>query len=243
MDFDNPAYRLLTILEEGKKIDINLNCAIVWARLLNVSTDSPDLFARMGKVMELPSLAVSAICSAYPDEPNTWAHWVGQVQQGFRSQSLNQPWSTFINVIDNHSINYLKIHSKLLQLKSNFKPVDQDVLENSRQGLSEVLELLLAANDIEDEVRISLSRNIRKLINSIEEYKLTGSIGIFDSLEILIGHSYFDQKYANAIKKSSIAEKITNLLSVLANAMTIAQGLPMLRDSVKTLLDYVKTAS
>ncbi len=65
MDFDNPAYRLLTILEEGKKLDASISCRQAWSKLLAVPVDSPELFVRIGKVMELPSLIVSAIRFTY----------------------------------------------------------------------------------------------------------------------------------------------------------------------------------
>ncbi len=243
MDFDNPAYRLLTLLEEGKRLDQNLNCRQAWSKLLNVRPESPELFVRIGKVMELPSLTVSAIRFTYPDEPDTWSHWVSQVQAGFNGQVLNQTWSTFINMIDHHSINYLKIHSRLLQVKSKLKPLDEDVLNGAKTGLTEVLDLLLASEDIDKEIRVALSRNIRKLINAIEEYKLTGSAGIFDSIEVLFGHAYFDPKYAQVIKESTLGEKVAQIVGVLADSMTIALGLPQATESAKALLAYVEAAT
>jgi hypothetical protein len=241
MDFDNPAYRLLTLLQNGKKIDGNINCGVAWAQLLGVSHSSPDLYVRLGKVMELPSQIVSALQYSYPDEEDTWSHWVNQVQTGFQSQVLNQSWATFINSIDNHSINYLKMHSRHLQHKSKVKPVDEEVLMTAKNELLEVLELLLANEDIDKEVRVYLSRNIRKLIIAIEEYQLTGSAGIFDSIEILYGHTVFDQKYAAVIKETPIGEKVTGIVSVLADSMTIAVGLPQLSASLKPLLAFVQT--
>lgn len=243
MDFDNPAYRLLALLQQGKQIDRTMNCATAWAQLFDVPEGSPDLFVRLGKLMELPALTVSALKYTYPDEEGTWAYWVNQLQRGFQVQALNQSWSTFIDSIDDHTITYLKMHSRLLQVKSKLKSVDEDVLNTAKKGLAEVLELLLENEDIEREVRVPLSRNIRKLISAIEEYKLTGSIGIFDSIEILVGHSYFDPKYASAIKETSIGEKVTGIVSTLADSMTVALGLPQLGDSLKPLLAYAQAAA
>ena len=243
MDFDNPAYRLLTLLEEGKRLDQNISCRQAWATLLNVPPDSPELFVRIGKVMELPSLTVSAIRFTYPDEPDTWSHWVSQIQNGFNGQVLNQTWATFIGAIDHHSINFLKVHSRLFQVKSKLKPLDGDVLNEAKKGLAEILDLLLASEDIDKEVRVALSRNIRKLINAIEEYKLTGSAGIFDSIEVLFGHTYFDPKYAQVIKESTLGEKVAKIVGVLADSMTVALGLPKATESVKALLAYVGAAA
>jgi hypothetical protein len=80
MDVENPAYRLLRLLEEGKQLDAKMNCTEAWAKLLNAPVDSPDLYARIGKVMELPSLILSAIRYAHPDNKSN-LHWFFKVQQ------------------------------------------------------------------------------------------------------------------------------------------------------------------
>ncbi|WP_394238123.1 hypothetical protein [Pseudomonas anguilliseptica] len=241
MDFDNPAYRLLTLLQEGKNIDASISCQEAWAHLLGVHVNSPELYARLGKVMELPAQAVSALRFSYPDESDTWSHWVSQVQRGFQKQALNQPWSGFIGHIDSHTINFLKVHSRLLQVKSKLKPLDSDVLGDARAGLSEVLDLLLNAEEMDREVRSALSRNIRKLINAIEEYKLTGSVGIFDAIEILCGHAHFDKKYGRELNSGEIGDKLSAIVGGLADSMTIALGLPQVSDSVKALIAYASS--
>jgi len=54
MNYDNPAERLLSLLERGKAKAPATNCRTVWEELLEVNGDSPLLMARLGKVMELP---------------------------------------------------------------------------------------------------------------------------------------------------------------------------------------------
>ena len=133
MNYDNPAYRLLDILTEGKKIDANHSCCHAWAKILKTHPESPELYQRLAKVMELPTTIVSEILFSYPDEEDTWSHWVAQVNNGFKQQNLSQNWGTFINAIDKHSINYLKVHSRLLDVKSGLKSIDEDVLSQAKK--------------------------------------------------------------------------------------------------------------
>lgn len=53
MNYDNPAARLLSILERGKTKTPATNCRAVWEDLLEAKGDLPLLMARLGKVMEL----------------------------------------------------------------------------------------------------------------------------------------------------------------------------------------------
>lgn len=232
MDFDNAAFRLLDLLEMGKKIPADRQCRTAWAELLDVGVNNcPELHSKLGKVMELSSTIVTEIRDAYPDEHDTCDHWSTQVDNAFNSQQLNGQWATFISCIDQHSINYLRMHARLLQNISKTKPVAEGVLEATRKELDSILRELLAS-DVDAEVKRYLSRNLRKLIAAVDEYKLTGSAAIFDSIEILMGHSVFDAKYKESITETSIGKRIVELLGILANAMTVAQGLPQISEVV-----------
>jgi hypothetical protein len=49
MNYDNPAARLLALLERGKKIPAgSTNCREAWQQLLNVTNDDPLLMSRIG---------------------------------------------------------------------------------------------------------------------------------------------------------------------------------------------------
>lgn len=59
---DNPAARLLAILELGIQQDQNIKCRDIWRKLLNVEGgDDALLMSRLGKVMELPQQAIQII--------------------------------------------------------------------------------------------------------------------------------------------------------------------------------------
>ena len=243
MDYDNPAFRLFTILGQGKLIDGRTKCLVAWAELLDVEPDSPELLAKMGKVMELPSQTVAALLSSNPYQEDTTNHWLKQVQVAFESQVLGSTWTTFIDRIDTHSITYLQLHSQLIQGARKRKALDSGDLDSAKLELDEVLQFLLNSESIDSEVRVALARNLRRLITAIDEYRLTGSTAIFDSIEILFGHSYFDLKYAEVIRESTTGKRIADIVSVLANSMTIALGLPPISESVKGFLSYVKAAT
>lgn len=235
MDHTNPAFRLLSILEEGRKANQQTVCRVVWATLLKTNESSPELLIRLGKTMELPSLIIQALQDTYPDEPSTWSHWNTQVTNAFLQQQLHGQWATFIGHIDSHSFTYLRMHAKLLQVKSKTSPLSGEILESTRSELDECL-VNLMKGDIDQNVKGYLARNIRKLIAAIDEYHITGTTGVFDSIEIVMGHQVFDPKYKAFIRESDIGQRISIVVGTIADAMSIVMGLPQIGGSINNLL-------
>jgi hypothetical protein len=235
MDHTNPAFRLLSILESGRSQDANTACRTIWASILKTNENSPELLIRLGKAMELPQLIVQALQDLYPEEPNTWEHWSSQVRNAFMQQQLHGPWRTFISNIDSHSYTYLRMHAKLLQLQSKTNPLKNEVLEETRLSLNECLTKLLQA-DIDQDVKTYIARNLRRLIAAIDEYHITGTTGVFDSIEILMGHQVFDPKYKAYIQESDLGKQISTTVGTIADAMSIVLGLPQIGGSINALI-------
>lgn len=236
MNLDNPARRLVTILEAGKKLRGDAPCKAAWADLLGVDQNSHELLARMAKVMELPSLAFQVLTDADPSEADNCAHWIAQLNNAFSQQNLSANWSTFIGQIDGHSIRYLKMHAKILGMGSNRKAIDPAELGKVRAELEGILTEVLASEEIALAPKKYLVRNLRKLITAIDEFHLTGSEAIFDAIEVLVGHAAFDQDYKESLTKNATGSKLTDCLQTLANLVTVAQGYKELVAPITTLL-------
>lgn len=231
MNYDNPAARLLALLEKGRTMDPNENCRVVWQRLLEVKNNNSLLMSRLGKVMELPELSVNAIKELFPNQRDTWSHWVSQVNKGFMTQNLNDRWLTFFQHIDEHSITYLHLASELLQAKSNTNLMPSDELLALRNSLQAIYDEVMES-ETGDEIKKYLARNLRKLINGIDEYKLTGAIPLLDSIETTIGHVHIDAKYKSFITDTVLGQKLLDTLGAMANVVTVAVGIPQLSQAI-----------
>ncbi|MCH4582508.1 hypothetical protein [Achromobacter xylosoxidans] len=237
MTIDNPAHRLWLLLSEAKTIEITKNCKQAWAQLFNVKATSPDVFERLGKVMQLPSQIIAALKEEHEDELTTAHYWQTQLDTAFSRQNLADTWQSFIGNIDNHSINYLKGHAKILNGGKQLKALELDTLEQARKDLSELLGEVLKDDSIPVSIRQALARNLRAIIISLEEYKLTGSAGVFDSIAILYGQALFDVPYRQSIKADTpFGEKLSSILSGLANSMTVLLGTAQLTNLSESIL-------
>ncbi len=109
MRYDNPAERLLVLLERGKQFNPTTRCRDCWEELLDAAGNTSLLMARLGTFMELPHKIVSEVRAAYTEEPDSLTLWVEQVSAAFMVQNLHADWKTFINNIDVHTLTYLRL--------------------------------------------------------------------------------------------------------------------------------------
>ncbi len=234
MNYDNPAARLLSILERGKTKTSTSKCRVVWEELLEVTGDSPLLMARLGKVMELSRLTITSLQEEFPGQGNMWTHWESQVNAAFMVQNMHANWDSFINNIDDHTITYLRMASSLLQAKANTKLIADADLASVREALNEILVEVLVT-DLPDEVKKYVVRNLRKILDSIDEYKLTGALPLLDAVETILGHAAVDKQYKTFLTDTCLGKRLLDTLASMANVVTIAVGLPQLTQAIALL--------
>lgn len=234
MNYDNPAARLLALLDEGKKKPPTSLCRVVWDEILQCQGDASILMSRLGKVMELPSQTVLALRESAHDQAEIWNHWESQVYTAFANQNLSSHWSTFINHIDAHTINYLKMSAMLLDLNSNTKLMADEQLIEIREKLNALLSEVIAS-DTAHEVKLFLTRHLRKLITSIDEYYLTGALPLLEAVETSVGHAYLEPKYKSFLTDTDLGKRILDTLGSMANVVTVAVGIPQLNQTLALL--------
>ena len=213
MNNDNPAARLVSIFEKGKKIPSNTNCREAWKQILGPVESDVMLFSRLGKIMELPEQTIQALVDGFPNQGNTWSHWAGQVNQGFSAQNLNASWDSFINHIDAHSITYLTLASDLLQSKSNTKLIADEQIGSVRERFQALYEEVLTSEDIPDEIKKYVVRYLRKILIGIDEYHLTGALPLLDAVEVMVGHSAVDKNYHDFLTNNELGKRILDTLA------------------------------
>lgn len=228
MKADNSADRLLALLTEGKRKDEGSPCRRVWCELLRVPKDDPvRLTAQIGKVMMLPGQVVQDLQDCLPDADNTWSHWAGQVTIAFSRQNLDSSWKTFIEHIDTHTLTYLSLSANILASHKKVKTIDPEASAEIKAKIVECINETLAS-DIEPTVKAQIVRHLRAVIDAIDDYQIFGAQPILDAVEVVAGHTYFDEKYHSFLKDSEVGKRIHEALTAAANLVTVAVGVPQL---------------
>lgn len=234
MNYDNPADRLLSILEEGCTQPKNNPCLHTWGVLLKCPNNSSLLMQKLGKVMELPRLAVNAITESFPDQVTTTRHWVNQIDSAFTRQNFHANWDSFINHIDSHTISYLSLSATLLSQKSNTKLIDEADLVSVRESLDKLLSDVIESS-IDGEVKKFLVHALRKLIEGIDDYRITGAVSLLESIAATLGYAFLDKHYKTFLSDSELGKRLLDTLTAMANVVTVAVGLPQLTQAIALL--------
>lgn len=239
---DNPAARLLAILEKGKEFKREDPCRSTWKKILGIEDQSDSLLmSRLGKVMELPEQIISIINKDFPNQKNTYSHWSAQVHAAFSQQNLNETWRTFFQNIDSHTFNYLTLNADLIQTKSPTSLISKEKLESLRENISELLTELIDS-DLPLDFKKFFSRSLQKMICAIDEYRISGAIPVMDAVDGIFGHACIDMEYRKTLSESDFGKKAFTVLSVVADTISIAIGAPQLPSSIKASLEILKNS-
>ena len=147
---------------------------------------------------------------------------------------MHANWDSFINNIDAHTLTYLKMASSLLQAKSNTRLIADTDLASIREKLDEILVEILSS-DLPEEVRRYLVRNLRKIVGSIDEYRLTGALPLLDAVESTLGHAAVDKQYKSFLTDTELGKRLLDTLGSMANVVTVAVGLPQFTQAIALL--------
>ena len=240
MHSDNPAARLLEILDKGTKVNQSANCRDVWHDLLDVEHEEPALLMyRLGKVMELTDLIIREIKDYYPKQADSHKYWSTRVNTAFMEQNLNGQWKGFIVHIDEHTISSLNMCTDLLNNKSSTQLMDLNEIKDIREKVNTLL-LEAIDLDLDSEFKRYIVRYLKKIITAIDEYQLSGVIPISEAIEGAFGHAVIDENYRNNMAETKFGSKVVATLTAVASVVTIAIGLPQLPDTFNYLLTKSK---
>ncbi|MDN8011618.1 hypothetical protein QZN06_23845 [Burkholderia multivorans] len=235
---DNAAARLFDLLAEGKRIPATTVCRQAWHNILRTGEDEALLMTRLGQVMSLAPAAREAMLRHYPNQPTMWNHWFAQVTSAFVQQQLAGQWASFIHVIDHHSMTYLEMNADMLGTREPIRQIEQATTSDLQEKLA-TLKSDLLASDLQESAKIAVLRHVERLIRALDEYAITGAVPILDAVDSAVGHVMRDSQYRSALQSTSVGEQFINILSVVANVVTVAQGLPQLGDAVATAKHYL----
>lgn len=224
LENENIARRLISLLEEGKLISSVTPCKEVWCKLLNVDKNNHSLMLRrLATAMDLPNQIIDEITFKFPKSKGKHTYWRQKVNYAFLNQNLSSQWSTFINHLDDHTYNYLEHSAELLDTKDNSKVVNKEELISIKENIRKVLDEIVKS-ELNEDFKLSLSKYLNTILNSIDEYNITGSAPIIESIKLMIGNTVFDEEFKNKMFKDELGRRVLNILHITASAFTVAQG-------------------
>lgn len=222
---DNPAERLLKILENGKKIGIEKPNKLAWMQVLEVSGDNLNshsiLLSKLGKVMLLPHDILNLVSLHYPAQISGYQYSFNQIQAAFLNQNLNENWHTFMRHIDSHSLNTLSMISALLDQKLETTTIENEKLNLFREKLKKLINETLKSN-LSTDFKKFMTHYLNKILNAINDYLISGAMPVMDAIEATLGHAVLNESFKDELKNTDTGKSISQMLADLANTVAIA---------------------
>ena len=141
----------------------------------------------------------------------------------------------FIQHIDEHTINYLTMSVDLLDTKENITILSTEEIENIREQIDNILKDIIKMN-LDENFKKYLTRYLRQILTSIDEYNISGIVPIMKSIEATLGHAFLDEGYRTNLTNTDTGKKIIKVLSSVADIITVSIGLPQIAGQLTQFL-------
>lgn len=242
LKIDNPAQRLLDLLEQGKGYKKTDNCRKVWQQILQAEgMEEQHLLTRLAHAMALPGRIIQVRKDNFSTLRGNSSHWKSHVDAAFVTQSLNSDWSTFWNHIDDRTLTELGMLSDLFETRGAHAGIAAEEINDLLERITQL------RNEIRDSgltgaLKTLLLKQLSQIQEALESYSISGVEPVMDAVQSTLGLAVLHTGYRNEISKgtgSQFGEKISALLTDTASVVTIAGAMPMISGAVHTALTYL----
>ncbi|WP_152902094.1 hypothetical protein [Neisseria bacilliformis] len=247
--YDNPAQRLFNIIKKAKEVSLSKNSRNAWKEILNLSIETYDvnILLSINKVINLITEVNNYFQVNEPDYIEYCQSWMRNVLNVLsRSVDLDRQWSDIISYLDSHTISSL--YSSVKIIDANFeksqllflKKIDESELIEINNSIKSVYQDILISENIEDNVKSSILKYLLRLIESIDQYAITGSEAIIEVLENTVGHMYFNHEYKEFMSNTETGKNLLSKMGEIAKKVTCITGILELANKSFELIENIK---
>lgn len=239
MLLNNPAARLLSILEKGLEHKNEASCRTVWCQLLQVEKgDHATLMGRIGKVMSLTTDIMESLNTIGGVKVERYLHWVKPIENAFIKNDLNGNWSGFRSQINEHVVNYLSMTSDLLSHQRPERIIEKSsldsILSNARGLIDEVRN-----SDIPEQVKNFMIKLLHKICLAVEEHSISGSEVVSSAVEAAFGYGVLHAEAVELAKTDKTAKRFWQGMANIALIVSISTGVQQLAPPIMKLLPEI----
>lgn len=230
MEVNNSAGRLLNILSEGKDANGKENCKKVWANILDVEdSNSFVLIGRIGKVFSLVDNISVELNKLDNVDISRYMSWTKYLEAAFSNCNLGAPWSEFIKHINEPVLDYLHMTSGMLSTNSPQPVLPKSELDsiyaNARGLLEEVID-----SKLPDNIKQYFAAQLRKIIVSVQEFKITGSAEVVDIIEATFGKAVLSNDIIEGKDTDDVKSKFWKFMANTALVVSTVAGAIQIAD-------------
>lgn len=237
---NNPAARLLNILEEGKLQDSAQTCRIVWCKLLGIDYRDKTIFlGQIGKVLALSGEVVDELKKIEGINIERYMHWCQPLEIAFSESKFNGLWNDFSKHLNEHVFNYLTMTSDFLSLRAPQPILPLSEVEKISSGAKELI-LEIEAAELPESIKSYMLTQLKKVLVAADDYKITGAKAVVQIVEETFGHAVLKNNLVKPVEGNPVAKKFWAYMANAAVITTIATGALQLAPAIYKLLPDIK---
>lgn len=184
---NNPAGRLLDILNMAKRQSLSEPCRKVWAKVFQVEVEDVSLILEMlAETMNLIGRAKKDIESLENVNQALLLQPFERAEALFSRVNLDASWEQWSRLIDEKMLYGLQISDDVLARSSVLGVVSDDEIASIRAQIEDLTGKVLMSNFPED-LKLLLLKNLEALRHSLIIFKIKGLEGLDDALAQVVG--------------------------------------------------------
>lgn len=237
---NNPAGRLLAIINAGKTQPKKKIAAEIWGTLLEVAPeDRTLLLERVGSVLSLPSKIRTEISQIKDVNGSVYLKWLPTVERSFRSINFDAPWQQFIDIIDEAAIYGMEVCSELLSRMTPEKVIDIGSMDTLKVQIDELLSSL-NEHDLDLDIKKFIYDHLTKIKFAIEEYRINGTVPLEGAFHSVLGALVITPEIYTKTKDTDIGKGFWGVMGKLALLVTITVGAIQIGKDTIDLIPHIK---
>jgi hypothetical protein len=183
----DPAARLFNLLSAAAESAKRLNpkgqqpgkarARDVWRDVLDAESSSDaQLLEKLAAVYRLPSEIRDRVALLPDVNSDQLVEWLPEIESVFTAHGLASNWSQYSQPITPTAMYGLKTCSNLLNAPGRDPELSNDVLGDLVHRARELLDDVLAAPELDDDVRSFLAESLVDVLRALEDYKISGIV-------------------------------------------------------------------
>ena len=239
---DNPASRLLNILNKALEIDFNpdVKSGAIWAKVLNVGSKPSELLPAYSQLFILTEDAYEAVTKFYPKQRSTHTKWKQGISNCLQSNSpYHHPWKNVADQLKSSEIiDTLQVAEDNLAHYVMRTSVDELSIERLKEEFEELRAKISEEESFSGHLKNFLIGELEKILNALENYDLNGSSPIRESIYNIVSNTDLENN-----SKFSFGKQLCGFLVVAATSISIVNDIADLPDSLVFLKEKLFLSS
>lgn len=235
-DYDDPAQRLLALLQEARKFDDNPSAYEAWCRLFRIRPDDEaGFYHHLGRVYALPLLIRKKIEHIRDIRSEAYLYWIPMLSEALRGCRLEGNWNDFLKRISDAVLAGLEICSDTLRRNCPERTLSNDQLEVLLRDVRGLVDEVVAS-DIAETLKQYMLKHLDMVERAIQDHRLHGTEPLENAVAAVVGSVFLREGIQQEIANTDVGNRFWTLMGRVLMIVGITAGTAQITRDVLNLL-------